>query len=151
MVPGSYSIHLTRLNSIRWFNSLRPSNAIWRHRSGSTLAQVMACCLTAPSHYLNPMLTYHLPGVNELNPGTSICIFTHRDPDQWLPSRTHPHPISAHWLPLSTGMQLLTGQHAIAPVSILTTLFYLTNPHTLQHLTVLIGMSSIAIGHVKSK
>ena len=26
---------------------------IWRHKSGSTLAQVMACCLTAPSHYLN--------------------------------------------------------------------------------------------------
>ena len=26
---------------------------IWRHRSGSTLAQVMACCPTAPSHYLN--------------------------------------------------------------------------------------------------
>ena len=25
----------------------------WRQRSGSTLAQVMACCLTAPSHYLN--------------------------------------------------------------------------------------------------
>ena len=24
-----------------------------RHRSWSTLAQVMACCLTAPSHYLN--------------------------------------------------------------------------------------------------
>ena len=35
------------------FNSLWPSDAIWRHRSGSTLAQVMACCLTAPSHYLN--------------------------------------------------------------------------------------------------
>ena len=35
------------------FNSMRPSDAIWRHRSGSTLAQVMACCLTAPSHYLN--------------------------------------------------------------------------------------------------
>ena len=34
-------------------NSLRPSDAIWRHRSGSTLAQVMVCCLTAPSHYLN--------------------------------------------------------------------------------------------------
>ena len=27
--------------------------AIWRQRSGSTFAQVMACCLTAPSHYLN--------------------------------------------------------------------------------------------------
>ena len=37
-------------------NSLWPSDAIWghttRHRSGSTLAQVMACCLAAPSHYL---------------------------------------------------------------------------------------------------
>ena len=34
-------------------NSLGPSDAIWRQRSGSPLAQVMACCLTAPSHYLN--------------------------------------------------------------------------------------------------
>ena len=34
-------------------NSLRPSDALWRHRSMATLAQVMACCLTAPSHYLN--------------------------------------------------------------------------------------------------
>ena len=34
-------------------NSLGPSDAIWRQRSGSTLAQVMACCLMAPSHYLN--------------------------------------------------------------------------------------------------
>ena len=34
-------------------NSLWPSNTIWRQRSGSILAQVMACCLMAPSHYLN--------------------------------------------------------------------------------------------------
>ena len=34
-------------------NSLWPNDAIWRHKSRSTLAQVMACCLTAPSHYLN--------------------------------------------------------------------------------------------------
>ena len=44
-------------NSLMWdhvFNtSLWPSDAIWRHWSGSTLAQLMACCLTAPSHYLN--------------------------------------------------------------------------------------------------
>ena len=33
--------------------SLWPSDATWRHRSGSTLTQVMACCLAAPSHYLN--------------------------------------------------------------------------------------------------
>ena len=36
-----------------FINSLWPSDAIWRHKSRSTLAQVMACCLTAPSHYLN--------------------------------------------------------------------------------------------------
>ena len=36
------------------FNLLWPSDTISRQRSGSTLAQVMACCLTAPSHYLNP-------------------------------------------------------------------------------------------------
>ena len=35
------------------FNSLWPIDAVWHYRSGSTLAQVMVCCLTAPSHYLN--------------------------------------------------------------------------------------------------
>ena len=34
-------------------NSLGPSDAKWRQGSRSTLVQVMACCLTAPSHYLN--------------------------------------------------------------------------------------------------
>ena len=34
-------------------NSLWPSDAIWQHWTWSTLAQVMACCLMAPSHYLN--------------------------------------------------------------------------------------------------
>ena len=29
-----------------------PSGAIWRHRYGSRMAQIMAFCLTAPSHYL---------------------------------------------------------------------------------------------------
>ena len=33
-------------------NSLWPSDTIWRHKSVSTLAQVMVCCLTAPSHCL---------------------------------------------------------------------------------------------------
>ena len=40
--------------SIWWrhHDSLRPSDAIWRHH-WFMLAQVMACCLTAPIHYLN--------------------------------------------------------------------------------------------------
>ena len=46
------------------------SDAIWWHRSGSTLTQVMACCLTAPSHYLNQFwfviseVPWHLPESN---------------------------------------------------------------------------------------
>ena len=36
-----------------YFNSLWPSDAIWRYSSMSTLARVMVCCLTAPGHHLN--------------------------------------------------------------------------------------------------
>ena len=35
------------------FYLLGPNDAIWRQRSGSPLAQIMACCLMAPRHYLN--------------------------------------------------------------------------------------------------
>ena len=34
-------------------NSLWPGDAIWQQKTGSILAQVMACCLTASSHYMN--------------------------------------------------------------------------------------------------
>ena len=37
-------------------NLLWSSEAIWWHRSGLTLAEVMACCLMASSHYLNQCL-----------------------------------------------------------------------------------------------
>ena len=63
----SYITHITifeRLLLWNWFlfwlmlavksiNSLWPSDVIWQHRSESTLAQVVAWCLTAPSHFLN--------------------------------------------------------------------------------------------------
>ena len=35
------------------FDSLGPSDTIRWHGSGSTLVQVIACCLTTPSHYQN--------------------------------------------------------------------------------------------------
>ena len=41
------------LHAIQNINSLWPHDAVWQHRSGSKLAQVMAWCLIAPSHYLN--------------------------------------------------------------------------------------------------
>ena len=39
--------------SYPYINSLWPSDAIRRQGTESTLARVMACCLTAPSHYLH--------------------------------------------------------------------------------------------------
>ena len=36
-----------------FLNSFWPSDIIWWHRFGSTLVQVMACCLMAQSHFLN--------------------------------------------------------------------------------------------------
>ena len=40
-------------NNFHWRNAFE--NVVWNcwHRPGSTLDQVMACCLTEPSHYLN--------------------------------------------------------------------------------------------------
>ena len=54
---------LMMIDMLQWclittVNSLRPNDAIWRHRPWSTLTQVMACCLTAPSHNLNKMLSW---------------------------------------------------------------------------------------------
>ena len=52
--PGPIRLLLNFFSpSFTEINLLWPSEAIWWDRSGSTLAQVMACCLTAPSHYLN--------------------------------------------------------------------------------------------------
>ena len=43
----------TFLSKFPWaINSPWPSCPIWQRKSGSTLVQVTACCLTAPSHYL---------------------------------------------------------------------------------------------------
>ena len=42
-----------RIFSYEELSSLGPSDFIWRHISGPALVRVMACCLTAPSNYLN--------------------------------------------------------------------------------------------------
>ena len=50
----SYGVSVVRIwEKINHVNSLTPSDAIWRHGSWSTMVQVMACCLTAPSHNLD--------------------------------------------------------------------------------------------------
>ena len=52
------------------FNSLWPIDTIWWHRSGSTLAQVMACCLMPPSHYLHQC--WLIIGKVQLHPASEI-------------------------------------------------------------------------------
>ena len=50
-----YISYVKRISkSTKWINSLWNSEAIWRRGPCSTVFQIMACCLTAPSHYLNP-------------------------------------------------------------------------------------------------
>ena len=47
----------------QWVNSLWDSNAMCQQKFGSTLVQMMVCCLVAPSHYLNQCwLIINLPG-----------------------------------------------------------------------------------------
>ena len=62
------SIYIIRITFI---NPLGPSDAIWRRRSWSTRVQVLACCLPAPSQYLNQCwlmisewMLWHSPGGN---------------------------------------------------------------------------------------
>ena len=50
------TLYITKWRVILHFatlSSVWPSDTVWRHRSRSKFAQVMACCLTAPSHYLD--------------------------------------------------------------------------------------------------
>ena len=47
LVPPDWFTLQTQIVNLLWLN-----DAIWWHRSGSPLAQVMACCLTAPIHNL---------------------------------------------------------------------------------------------------
>ena len=58
--PSNDRRHLTRLRLVLKASlkftldfTLTHCDAIWGHTSRSTLAQVMACCLMASSHYLN--------------------------------------------------------------------------------------------------
>ena len=59
-----------------WRNSLGPSDVTWWQRTESTLAQVMPCCLTAPSHYLNIcwliISDIHMRAISQKMPQPSI-------------------------------------------------------------------------------
>ena len=80
------------MSSAKWlifcacFNSFWPSDATWRPGSGSTLGQVMACCLTALIHYLKSWTNIdfssvrfndvHLTAISQDIPQPSITEFS---------------------------------------------------------------------------
>ena len=86
--------------------SLRLSDTIWWHRSGSTLAQVLTCCLTAPSHYLNQCwllingVLWHSPMTNFIGRYQFIkwvekytCKISSTSPrGQWVKCQSHNAP-----------------------------------------------------------
>ena len=69
------------LSRWRLANSWWPGDATWRRGTRSTLAQVMACCLTAPSHYLNQCWLM----IREVPWHSSGCIIIRRseETNQW--------------------------------------------------------------------
>ena len=79
-----YAFHLLCVELFWWgishINSFWLSDTIWRQRSGSTLAQVIPRCLTAPSHYLNQcwlvisevQLDIHIGAISQEMPQPSI-------------------------------------------------------------------------------
>ena len=68
--------HLAHYTHLLW-----PGDAIWRHGTRSTLAQVMACCLTAPSHHLNQC--WLIIGVVPRHPSQGIILRRCEDTNQW--------------------------------------------------------------------
>ena len=71
---SEYHFHIQlQILLLNVINSLGPSDAILWHKTGTRLAQVMACCLTAPSHYLNQ---FDLSSVRSSDILLSECNFT---------------------------------------------------------------------------
>ena len=85
-----FFIHITPINELwywritgmefyLWSLTLWPNDVIWRQGSRSTLAQVLACCLMAPSHYLNQCwlmiseVLWHSPDSNFKENTWDIC------------------------------------------------------------------------------
>ena len=126
---GSHvNTYRTNSQSVKWFwqhiNSLWPSYSIWHPGNWSTLVQVMACCLTEPSHCLNkcwPFIskvqrkssegnfTRDTPAINHQNSlKNSLSKISFQSPSsQWVNNIEHlifnmvyPHSSSCHlWCP----------------------------------------------------
>ena len=71
-----YPITLFKSLKLTLVNPLWLSDTIWQHRFASTLARIKACCLTAPSHYLNQCWLI-IKGALWHSPGSNLTIRAH--------------------------------------------------------------------------
>ena len=75
--------------------SLWLSDAIWRHKSGSTLAQVMAWC-TTPNHYMNQywliisMVLWHSPKSNFTASAQATILYSEFGAQRKMPLKCRP-------------------------------------------------------------
>ena len=82
---------------IFYLKSLRSTDGIWQLRPWSLLVQVMACCLTAPSHYLNQYwliisrVLWHSPGGN-FTENTSDIYFSYEFENDFKITVASPKP-----------------------------------------------------------
>ena len=113
------AILLTKINSIShglnawicnymnikmWLiNTMWPSDTIWWNITGSTLAQVMACCLTASSHYPNQCwlliseILWHSPQSNVTANAQATILYTVMSL-KFILSKSLPHLPGVQWV-----------------------------------------------------
>ena len=77
-----YGCSIFKWGAVTCRNALWPSNTIWQNK-WSTLAQVMVCCLTTPSHYMNQCLLLISEGLwhwteNNFTASTEATILYHK-------------------------------------------------------------------------
>ena len=100
-------------------NSVWPSVAIWQHTYGSILSQVMACCLMAPSHYLNQYSLKHQWGLVPFTLGQFNRKYSRYLSKMWvwkLPHFTEAKELNHHsngWLVRTTAQQTQYKQYIL--------------------------------------
>ena len=116
-IPNVNSYYFSYDDVMTWntfyINPLWSSGAIWWLRSGSTLAQIMACCLTVPNHYLNWCLHlisddwWHSPESNFTTSAHTIILYNEFENDTFKITPASPR---GHWVNSSQGKMAAISQ-----------------------------------------
>ena len=94
-----------------------PIDAIWWHKTGSILVQLMACCLTAPSHYLNQswLLIHSVVFHRAVSHEMLIIVFPWYDFENYKFEITTTPP-KVQWVNLLRNTHTFASGRAVVPV-----------------------------------